>query len=345
MQPHRDEFAKDLHCMATLYTMTVDTEEEWHWDTGWPTRSLAVTNVRNLPKFQELCSRHGVAPTYFADHAVFDNAEARQILLEIAQHKNVEVGMHIHPWNTPPFDADKPVHERDTFIHNLPAAVATAKLECVYQRFVDSGLRPTSFRGGRYSCGPTVQKFLRDKGFVADASVLPYTTWPADGAPDHRARDLFPVRLPPRHDDDGPFWEIPLTLGFTRRPFRFWQRAFERVENSWLRKLRVIGIAGRLGLVTRLWLNFEQPFDRENMLLFLRKLKGLNLPCVCMTVHSSSLMAGKNGYTPTQADEDRLFAGMDQVFSTLAQWPEFQPATVSEVASKLEELHHADSRN
>ena len=40
--------------------MTVDTEEEWHWDTGWPTRNLAVTNIRNLPKFQKLCSRHGV---------------------------------------------------------------------------------------------------------------------------------------------------------------------------------------------------------------------------------------------------------------------------------------------
>ena len=51
--------------MPTLFTMTVDTEEEWHWDTGWPTRDLTLANLKHLPKFQELCSRHGVAATYY----------------------------------------------------------------------------------------------------------------------------------------------------------------------------------------------------------------------------------------------------------------------------------------
>ncbi len=330
--------------MKTLFTVTVDTEEEWHWDTGWPTRDLSVENIRQLPRFQELCARHGVATTYFTNQAVFDDAEARQTLLNVAQEKHVEIGMHIHPWNTPPLDPAPTVRARDTFVHNLPAEVVLAKLESVYQRFVENGLAPTSFRGGRYSCGPIVQQFLRDKGFLADASVLPYTTWKDEGAPDYRQRDLTPVRLPPRHDGDKPFWEIPLTLGFTRRPFRFWQRTFDRIEHSWLRRLRLIGIADRCGLVRRVWLNFEQPLGRR-MLPFLRKLRRMNLPCICFTVHSSSLMAGKNEYTPTKADEDRLFANLDEVFATLGGWPEFEPATVSEVALKLEEVHHAGSRN
>jgi hypothetical protein len=330
--------------MTTLFTMTIDTEEEWHWDTGFPTRDLSVTNIGNLPKFQALCSRHGVATTYYANQAVLDDPGARQILLEVARSGHVEVGMHIHPWNTPPFDPHRAVAARETFVHNLPRDVVLAKLESVYERFVASGLKPTSFRGGRYSCGPAVQEFLRDRGFLADASVLPFMTWKDDGAPDHRQRDLCPVRLPPRHEGDQPFWEVPLTLGFTRRPFRFWQRVFDRIENSWLSKLRLIGIAERVGLVRRVWLNFEQPLG-QNMLPFLRKLRRLNFPCICLTVHSSSLMAGKNGFTRTQADEDRLFAYMDDVFGTLAGWPEFQPATVTEVALKLEESYHAGSRN
>src|SRR5262249_26125082 len=158
-----------------------------------------------------------------------------------------------------------PVNARDTFVHNLPPEVVIPKLESVHQRFVANGLKPTSFRGGRYSCGPVVQGYLRDKGFLADASVVPYITWEDDGAPDHRHRDLCPARLPPRHAGDQPFWEIPLTLGFTRRPFRFWQRTFDRIENSWLGRLRLIGIAGRVGLVRKVWLNFEQPLGR-NML-------------------------------------------------------------------------------
>lgn len=330
--------------MTTFYTMTIDTEEEWHWDTGWPTQNLSVQNIRHLPKLQELFSRHKVAATYFTNQAVFDDPESRKIILEISHQPHVEIGMHIHPWNTPPYDPDKPVTARNTFIHNLAPEVVLPKLESVYQCFQKNGLKPTSFRGGRYSCGPVAQEYLRDKGFLADASALPYMTWKDDGAPDHRRRDNFPVRLAPRHEGDQPFWDIPLTLGFTRRPFGFWHRIFDRIENSWLRKLRLIGIAERIGLVRRVWLNFEQPLG-QNMLPFLRKLRGMNLPCICLTVHSSSLMAGKNGFTPTQAHEDRLFAYMDEVFGTLAEWPEFQPATVTEVALKLEELHHAGSRN
>src|SRR5262245_43740112 len=119
--------------MPTLYTMTVDTEEEWHWDTGFPTQNLSLANISHLRKSQELCSRHRVAATYYTNQAVFDDPEARSILLEIARQKHVEIGMHIHPWNTPPFDPDAPVKARDTFVHNLPPDVVTAKLESVYQ--------------------------------------------------------------------------------------------------------------------------------------------------------------------------------------------------------------------
>src|SRR5262249_45730281 len=122
--------------MVTLFTMTIDTEEEWDWDTGWPTRDLSVANVRHLPILQELCSRHKVATTYYTNHAVFDDPEARRILLDVARHEHVEIGMHVHPWNTPPFDPDQAVRVRDTFVHNLPAGVVTSKLESVYQRFL-----------------------------------------------------------------------------------------------------------------------------------------------------------------------------------------------------------------
>jgi hypothetical protein len=330
--------------MPTLYTMTVDTEEEWHWNTGWPTKNLTLDNIRHLPRFQDLCERNKVATTYFSNQAVFDDPQARDILLGIAKRERVEIGMHIHPWNTPPCDPEQPVRARDTFVENLPPEVVLPKLDSVYQRFVDNGLKPTSFRGGRYSCGPLVRNYLRGKGFVADSSVVPFMTWKDDGAPDHRDRDLDPVRFSPRQPDEKAFWEIPLTLGFTRRPFRFWQRTFDRIEHSWLSKLRLIGIAERLGIVRRIWLNFEQPLGK-NMLPLLKKLRYLNLPSVVLTVHSSSLMAGKNEFTPTKADEDRLFDYMDEVFGTLAQWPEFQPATVTEIAKHLEETHHAGSGN
>jgi hypothetical protein len=80
------------------------------------------------------------------------------------------------------------------------------------------------------------------------------------------------------------------------------------------------------------------------MIPFLRKLARLDLPSVCFTVHSSSLVAGTGPYTRTQADEHRLFDQLADVFGTLAGWSDFRSATVSEVAQHLER-EYASSRN
>ena len=323
----------------TLYTITVDTEEEWDWATGWPVHNLSVENLRELPRFQELCARHGASVTYFTNHAVFENPAAREILLDVAARPDVEIGMHIHPWNTPPLAGNAPT-ARESFLHNLPPDLIRAKLDTVYNSFREHGLEPTSFRGGRYSSGGPVHDFLFEKGFRAEASVVPYTTWPDEGAPDYRHRDLYPRRLASRNPGQPSLWEVPLTLAFTRRPFGFWRRAFGLVENSPLRHLRLIGIAERLGLVRRVWLSFEAPLG-ENMLPFLRQLRGMNLPAVCFSLHSSSLMAGGNGFTPDAAARERLFAYVDEVLAEISTWSDFQPATVTAVADHLEAAYQA----
>jgi hypothetical protein len=330
--------------MKTLYAVTVDTEEEWDWDSGWPTTPPSVLNIRRLPRFQELCTCLGAATTYFTNLAVLEDPEARGILLDLAGRSGVEVGMHIHPWNTPPVVGEGPVRAHDTFLHNLPRELAIAKLGRVHETFLEHGLKPTSFRGGRYSSGPVCQDFLRDREFLVDASVVPYTTWKDDGAPDFRLRSPKPVRLPPRRADDRPLWELPLTLGFTRPPARVWRWAFELVERSRLRHLRLVGIADRLGLVRRVWLNFEDPAG-EKMLSYLEQLRRERPTFICFTLHSSSLMAGGSPYTRTRADENRLFGRLEEVLGTLAAWDEFQPATVTEIAGILEEYDHARARH
>jgi hypothetical protein len=324
--------------------MTVDTEEEWDWAAGWPVRGYSLENIRNLPRFQQLCSRHGIAPTYFVNRAVLDDDDARRTLFSLGDGGRHEIGMHIHPWNTPPVVNEGPVGARETFLHNLDEQLILAKLAAVYDRFRDFGLKPTSFRGGRYSSGGTIHRFLQDNGFLADSSVVPFVTWDDPGAPDYRHRDLAPVRLPPIHTNSSPLWEIPLTLGFTRRPYHMWAAWYELSARSWLRKLRLVGIGDRLGIVRKVWLNFEDT-PAPKLLSFLTILRKMQLPCICLTVHSSSLMAGKSGYTPTTDDERRLFDSFELVFSTLKSWSDFQPATMSNVAIQLEHDYSARSRN
>jgi hypothetical protein len=320
-----------------FYSVTVDTEEEWDWNGNYPTADLSVRNIDHLPEFQAICHRNGAAVTYFVDHAILANARSREVILDLAKLPRVEIGMHIHPWNTPPLVGNGRVAVRDTFLQNLPPDLIRAKLSSVHELFVKHGLRPTSFRGGRYSTSSVVQDFLRENEFVADSSVLPFSTWPDDGAPDYRSRRLEPIRR--SASQDGPaLWELPLTLAFSRRPFGLWHRLFEFVERTPLRHLRLIGIAERLGLVRKAWLNIETPLGRRPR-PFLRLLRQVRPPSIDICLHSSSLIPGGNVFTQTPADREHMLANLNDALSCLAEWKDFRPATVTEIAHHLEDRH------
>jgi hypothetical protein len=233
----------------------------------------------------------------------------------------------------------------ESFVANLPDDLAHAKLEAVYEQFVRHGQRPKSFRGGRYSSGGAVHTFLREKQFLADASVVPYTTWLDHGAPTIGTGTCLPCVSLHWRPHTGRCGRSRSRMGFSRRPFQFWQRTFEAIENSRLRHLRLIGIADRLNLIRRMWLNFEDQLGGHT-LPFLHMLRRLHLPCICFTVHSSSLEVGANGcYTRTEFERQQLLQRVEQSLRLVAQWSEFVPATVSRIAERLEENYHAHSRN
>jgi hypothetical protein len=248
----------------------------------------------------------------------------------------VEIGLHIHPWNTPPLAEAAEVSARESFLHNLPREAALAKLETVYSSFEEAGLKATSFRGGRYSTSEWIQRFLYDRGCLADASILPFTTWGDEGAPDFRGRGLLPVRREPRPGSHG-LWEIPLTLAYTLKPWKAWRRFYEWGEKFPLRQLKAIGIAERL-FVKRIWLNLEHPLGEFSQRL-LEYLRPVQLPTICFSMHSSSLIPGLNPYIRNEHDLRNLFSRLEACLSILRTWPEFHPATVTEVAQQLEEQY------
>ena len=135
-----------------------------------------------------------------------------------------------------------------------------------------------------------------------------------------------------------------MSLAFTHRPFSLWRDWYELVENSWLGKLRLIGICERLGIVRKVWLNFESPLG-EHMQAFLNQLQRLAVQTACFTLHSSSLLPGGNSFTRNEADAARVFARLEAVFQFLSGNAAFRPATVSEVARQLEVRYDANTRN
>ncbi len=320
--------------MPTLVAVTIDTEEQWDWNAGWDRQAYSLDNIRDMPRFEERCACHGMRTTWFADSAVMEHAPSRDVMLGLAARPGVELGMHIHPWIIPPYLSDAACGPRESYLHNHTPEQVHAKLSNVYELFEDQGLRPRSFRGGRYSSGGAIHDFLRSKNFVADSSVVPFTTWPDDGAPDFHDRDLSPRRVGASPSGQG-LWEVPLTLGFTRPDFRRWADRFEAIQRSALRRLRLIGILGKLGFVQRVWLNFECT-RADAMLALLRVLRPMQLPHLILTVHSTSLVPGGNPYSATEERVRQIWATVDQVLGTVASWDEVRPATVGEIADTLE---------
>jgi hypothetical protein len=313
------------------YAVTVDTEEEWDWSSGYPTGPTHIENIRRLPEFQDAIEQHGAAVTYYVNHAVMAHSESREIILELSRRPRVEIGMHIHPWNTPPVQPVADVPVRESFLHNLPPDLALAKLSTLDALFREHGLAPVTFRGGRYSTSPLIQNWLREHGFIADASILPFTRWTDDGAPDFAERDPYPVRLP----GSPTLWEIPLSLAFTRRPFRFWHRVLSAAEKAPLRYFRLVRLLQMGHVVRKSWLNFENPLG-EGMLQLVQALRAAGVPYLCFSLHSSSLLPGWSPYCPSPEAVRALFDRMSGTLKVLAANSAYEPATIAEITRRLE---------
>ena len=72
------------------------------------------------------------------------------------------------------------------------------------------------------------------------------------------------------------------------------------------------------------------------MLQFLAVLRAAPAPFVGFTLHSSSLMPRGSPYSSPPGAVERIRERIAKTLETVASWPEFVPATMTEIAEHLE---------
>ncbi len=321
--------------MTTTLIVTVDTEEDDAWNSGYVRGGQTVENIRNVGSFQDLCARFGIRPTYLVDTPVADDPRCVELLRRIQDSGGCEIGAHLHPWCTPPFTED--LSPRNSFLCNLSAELQREKIrsitEAINNRF---GRRPTSFRAGRYGLDIVGFKILRELEYRTDSSVIPFSDYSSEDGPDFRSAPCIPYQPNENRLDrtggKADLLEIPLSVGFSRPNFDRADKVRQSASTSWLRNVHAVGVLDRLGIVRRIKFSPEQS-DAHRMRQLIDASLQRGAPTLVMSLHSSSLCVGCSPYTRTTADLERLYRNLETTFEYCRKTRDMSAATLTEFAN------------
>ena len=323
------------------FIVTIDTEGDNQWDHG---RDLSVENIKYVPRFQELCSKYDIKPTYLVTSEVCNDPYSRELFTEYTRENQAEIGAHLHSWTTPPFmdkDGFRVNDPEHAFASELPYELLNEKIRNLTMQIEDSiGKRPTSFRSGRYGFNNHVAKSLVENGYLVDSSVTPFVSWVAQkglhggqGGPDFISHPPYPYDY---KFEGGSITEIPITTIPTRFPLNR-NRAiadyyFRNVSNNiLLRGLRKLFYSNQ-----PVWL---RPTPEADIALFkelLNEAERIRLPFITMMFHSSELMPGCSKYRPDKDSVEGLYILLEELFNIL-KLRNIGSATLTEAAKSTKQ--------
>lgn len=314
-----------------LFVLSIDTEEEWDWNGPFPDEVISVSNVGEIPEFQEGLNKLGVVPTYLLDYAVIDNAAARTTLQSVQQQNpGIEFGAHLHPWVTPPIV--NTLAESDSHIVNLPIEVVQQQIDTLKSSITEHfGRAPTSFRSGRWGINNEILSSLIERGFTVDSSVYPFykNDWF-----NYEDTSYLPGYLFPTADKKDSIFELPVTAGFNYKKFSCANTAQKFLEKKPMSYLRPIGLLWQLGLLRKIYLSPELS-SAADMITLCKKAIAINAPVIHMNLHSSSLLPGATSYVKDRNEKLKMIEKISRVVDYLNKHCELTMCTVSEAAEIL----------
>lgn len=304
--PNRRSMLSPLNTLAPLppgkplLQVVVDTEEEFDWSVPFDRGSRTVKAIDALHLAHDIFRDYGVVPTYVVDHPVVTTPSSIAVLRHYHEAGECLVGSHLHPWVNPP-DVEA-VTAFNSYPGNLDAGLERSKLELLTTAIAAAfSERPVIYRAGRYGVGDATAVILADLGYLIDLSVVPHSSYKADGGPDFRGCLDRPYWFGP----DEALLEIPLSCGFSGRAAGLGPSLYGVVNSPVGRTLRLGGMLSRSRLLTRAMLTPEG-VDTTGQKDLLHSLRDAGHRIFTLNYHSPSLALGCTPYVQTTQDLQAL---------------------------------------
>lgn len=294
--------------------ITIDVEED-NWSNY--DSDPVMSNIGKLTELQKLFDEYHVKPTYLITYPVATDMKSVSLLREIMEDGRCEIGTHVHPWNTPPFEEEKSVE--NTMLFNLNRELQYNKIESLHEIIRRNfEIEPVTFRAGRWGFDQTVAENMFKIGYKVDCSVSPYLNWQSYHGPDFSNWTPGIQRLYLKNQKHDQFLlEIPATIGFLQPNFNLCNKMFNTISNSKLKHFRMIGVLDKLRMLNKVWLSPEMS-DGMEMIKLSNSMKREGYVFLNMFFHSSSLKAGLTPFTKSVEDEKMIMKRIEGFLNKMA---------------------------
>ena len=307
----------------------IDTEGDNQWDAASRERQT-FENVHALERLHARFERYGVRPTYLVTHPVVTDPQSSGVLLRLLARGNCEIGAHHHAWETPPCTAEDV--RRHPYALALPLDQFEEQLQALTVAIEDrTGVRPVSYRSGRFGFSASHVSALERAGYVVESSVAPLFNEAHKRGPDFVGAPVSPYYL--AYDDArcpgaSDVLEIPVSAGLNRRVPDWLERLYGRAPRPYTTR-RVLR---KLGVARVMWLRPSYS-SLADMTALARRLVADGTPQLNVLFHSSETIAGASPYNRTEEEIERFFERLDGFLHFAVEVLTARPATFREFGS------------
>ena len=311
--------------------VAIDTEGDNQWDAA-ARQNQTFENLYALDRLHEFFERHGVRPTYVITYPVATDARSADVLRGLLARGTCEIGAHHHAWETPPFSPEDVT--RHPYALSLPIAQFDAQLESLTRAIVDGcGVRPVSYRSGRFGFAAAHVSSLERAGYLVDSSVAPLFYEAHKRGPDFVGAPLTPYFL--AYDDatkagSSNVLELPISAALNRRAPAAVQHWYARAPWNYTTK-RVLRLA-RIAHVR--WLRPSYS-SAEDMIALARQIAGQQVPILNLLFHSSEAIVGGSPYNRTQTELDAFLDRLGRVLTYCTNDLGAEPLTFAEYRDRF----------